>query len=348
VDHSPTLKYRGLVNRLDCVSLHTKVGMLDLVRERCVEREIPLNFPPPWYPLTFQLPDDLEQWKRHAESNPHKKWIYKPNGEAMGRGIILVNKISEVDTKDKPFRTRCRNVEVFDPNEPPINERFFSKLGIMQEYMVNPMLIENRKFAVRVYMLIARVKPYLAFHYNFGYLKRCGEFYDESKFQREDLFRHITNQEFQKKADDFTTSTAAELMSIDDLDRYLQDNMGIPAFRLNFWEQVKVIMMEVCMGCKEQVQEDSTFRQFEIFGLDVIIDADQRVFMLEANRDPSWVMDTNVKKAIIPDLLRETTELVFWAHSEDGKGKEAMLTSPMRGFEVLIDEAFDFYAVDVE
>mmetsp|Transcript_73341 Transcript_73341/g.237191 ORF Transcript_73341/g.237191 Transcript_73341/m.237191 type:complete len:532 (+) Transcript_73341:103-1698(+) len=348
VDHSPTLKYRGLVNRLSGVTMFTKVGMLELIRERCIERDIPISFPPPWYPLAFVLPDDLEQWKRHAEAHPHKKWIYKPNGEAMGRGIILVDKISDVDSKERPFRTRCRNVEVFDPKEAPLKERDFASYGIIQEYMVNPMLLENRKFAVRVYMLVARVKPYLCFHYNFGYIKRCGEFYDENKFHREDLFRHITNQEFQKKQDDFTTSTAAELMSIENLDKYLSENFGIPAFRLNFWQQVKAICMEICLGIKEQVTENAQFGNFEVYGLDVIVDGDQRVYLLEANRDPSWVCDTAVKKAIIPEMIREMLELVFWAHSEDGKGKEAMLSSPMRGFEVLIDEAFDFQAIDLD
>lgn len=348
VDHEPTLKYRGLVNRIDGVSMFTKVGMLELVRERCVEREIPISFPPPWFPLTFVLPDDLEQWKRHAEVNPHKKWIFKPTGETMGRGIILVSKISDVDSKEKPFRTRCRNVEVFDPNEPPLAERDFASYGVIQEYMVNPMLLENRKFAVRLYLLIARVKPLLAFHYNFGYIKRCGEFYDENLYQKEDLFRHITNQEFQKKQDDFTQSEAADLMSIESLDKYLQENLGIPAFRLNFWQQVKEICMEICLGVKEPAQETGKLGQFEIYGLDVIVDADQRVYLLEANRDPSWVCDTPVKKAIIPDMIREMLEVVLWAHSEDGKGKEAMLSSPMRGFEVLVDEAFDFQAIDLE
>jgi len=348
VDHKPTLKYRGLANRLDGITMHTKVGMLELVRERCIERDIPINFPPPWYPLAFVLPDDLEQWKRHAEANPHKKWIYKPNNEAMGRGIILVDKITDVDSKARPFRTRCRNVEVFDPSEAPLKERDFANHGVIQEYMVNPMLLENRKFAVRVYMLVARVKPFLAFHYNFGYIKRCGEFYDENKFQREDLFRHITNQEFQKKQDDFTESSAAQLMSIESLDAYLRDNMGIPAFRLNFWQQVKAICMEVCLGIKETCTQDCRLGSFEVFGLDVIVDADQRVYMLEANRDPSWVCDTAVKKAIIPEMVREMLELVFWAHSPEGKGKEAMLSSPMRGFEVLIDEAFGFQALDLD
>merc|ERR1719387_1595982 len=178
------------------------------------------------------------------------------------------------------------------------------------------MLLDNRKFAVRTYLLIARVKPYLAFMYNFGYVKRCGEYYDENKFQREDLFRHITNQEFQKKQDDFTETKAAELMSIEQLDKYLQQELGIPAFRLNFWQQVKAICAEVCIGCKEAVQEQCKLGMFEVFGLDVIVDADQRVYLLEANRDPSWVMDTQVKKAIIPEMMKETVELVMWAHSE--------------------------------
>ena len=41
-------------------------------------------------------------------------------------------------------------------------------------------------------------------------------------------------------------------------------------------------------------------------------------------------------------------EIVLWAHSDEGQNKEAMLHSPMRGFEVLVDDAFDFQAVDVE
>merc|ERR1719162_932576 len=123
---------------------------------------------------------------------------------------------------------------------------------------------------------------------------------------------------------------AADLMSIEQLDKYLQQNLGIPAFRLNFWQQVKAICAEVCIGCKETIDEHCKLGMFEVFGLDVICDADQRVYMLEANREPSWVCDTAVKKAIIPEMIKESVELVLWAHSEDGKGKEAMISSPMR------------------
>lgn len=112
----------------------------------------------------------------------------------------------------------------------------------------NPLLLENRKFAVRIYMLVARTNPLLVFHYNFGYIKRCGQYYDENKFNREDLFRHVTEQdfwfgclfcfgilsvswltstaklektaqEFQKKQEGFSETAAAELMSLEELDK---------------------------------------------------------------------------------------------------------------------------------
>ena len=52
-------------------------------------------------------------------------------------------------------------------------------------------------------------------------------------------------------------------------------------------------------------------------------------------------------KRVIP-TFEPRMEIVLWAHSDEGKNKEAMLHSPMRGFEVLVDDAFDFQAVDVE
>merc|ERR1712008_378296 len=113
------------------------------------------------------------------------------------------------------------------------------------------------------------------------------------------------------KQDDFTESKAAELMSIEALDAYLREHCGVPAFRLNFWQQVKSICTELCLGIRESLHQSAKFGSFEVFGLDVIVDADQTVYMLEANRDPSWVCDTAVKKAIIPGMVREMLELVF-------------------------------------
>ena len=41
--------------------------------------------------------------------------------------------------------------------------------------------------------------------------------------------------------------------------RYLQENYGIPAFRLNFWQQVKSICMEITLGIKEGTAGTAAF-----------------------------------------------------------------------------------------
>merc|ERR1719436_971272 len=89
----------------------------------------------------------------------------------------------------------------FNPDEDPFVERSFAKRGIIQEYVQNLLLLGGRKFAVRTYVLVARVQPLLVLLHSAAYVKVCGLEYDASQFSQADLFRHVTNQEFQKKGD---------------------------------------------------------------------------------------------------------------------------------------------------
>ncbi|CAE7624309.1 Ttll1, partial [Symbiodinium necroappetens] len=79
IDPSPTLSRGGLVNRVAPVlPITRKVGMLRALQKWCSGRR--QEFPPPWYPVTFELPTSLEEWKQHVSQHPAKRWIYKPNG----------------------------------------------------------------------------------------------------------------------------------------------------------------------------------------------------------------------------------------------------------------------------
>lgn len=63
IDPAPTLSRGGLVNRVSgAFPLTTKVGMLKAVRSMCKLQNI--SFPPSWYPMTYELPADLELWKQ--------------------------------------------------------------------------------------------------------------------------------------------------------------------------------------------------------------------------------------------------------------------------------------------
>ena len=62
-------------------------------------------------------------------------------------------------------------------------------------YICNPLLLEGRKFDIRVYLLIVAARPFLAL-YHTGYVRLSCEPYSESSAS---AFVHLTNQYQQKK-----------------------------------------------------------------------------------------------------------------------------------------------------
>lgn len=47
-------------------------------------------------PLTYNLPGDYSLFVEEFKRNPNTTWIMKPTGKAQGKGIFLVNKISQL------------------------------------------------------------------------------------------------------------------------------------------------------------------------------------------------------------------------------------------------------------
>ncbi|CAK9017085.1 L-aspartate dehydrogenase [Durusdinium trenchii] len=300
IDPMPTLSRGGLVNRVSGVSsITTKVGMLKALHSLC--NRLQTTFPPPWYSTTFELPMDLETWKRHAEENPDKRWIYKPNGSL---------------TEQK-------------------------RSALVQRWYVLVRRISDAR-------LIARVKPLLVYLHGAAYAKVCGQEFDAASFSQADLFRHVTEQEFQKQGYAVHKDWKAinlqvwPVMLLRDLARELHSDTGEEmalAWLSSFWEQARAICIQVVDSIRESLS-DCQLGMFEILGLDFIRKADGHVIFLEANRDPSWVIDGGAKQAIIPALVRDLLSIVLRSHG-DGAEKCPILSSGGHefDFEILVDEA---------
>lgn len=59
------------------------------------------NFRYNFYPQTYVLPSEYvlfaDEFKRNQSSNQPNTWIMKPTGKSQGKGIFLVNKLSQLN-----------------------------------------------------------------------------------------------------------------------------------------------------------------------------------------------------------------------------------------------------------
>lgn len=133
-------------------------------------------------PYTIVLPDEFKTFKKHMEAVPPKIMLAKPSKGKGGEGIFFVKNCKEI--KKEAMRTYEY---------------------VIQEYVERPLLIEDKKFDFRMYLLVTGVDTmtaYLAFE---GMVRLCTEEYTppysgkHPNNEREDPMAHLTNYSLNKQ-----------------------------------------------------------------------------------------------------------------------------------------------------
>ena len=68
---------------------------------------------------------------------------------------------------------------------------------MVSRYIDNPLLIGNKKFDTRLYVLVTNYRPLKVWRCNKGFNRFCFEEYDNNNT---DMYAHITNVAYQKKS----------------------------------------------------------------------------------------------------------------------------------------------------
>jgi tubulin polyglutamylase TTLL11 len=136
-----------------------------------------------FYPRTYLLPEDEEKLENKLKNGA--VFIAKPSVGCQGDGICLIKKIGDIP-----------------------------KLGgqewIVQPYIDKPLLLNKKKFDLRMFVLISSVCPYICYLNEEGLGRFCVEDYQApTKENLKNPYIHLTNYSVNKNHPDFQTSDDA-------------------------------------------------------------------------------------------------------------------------------------------
>jgi len=255
-----------------------------------------------WYPKTFILPRDKATFLKEMHSRGNSKnnlWIGKPRNDYGGTGIRVYKGTDELLVK-------------------AVQESDSAPRSLIQHYIPDPLLIGGYKFHMRIHLMITNVNPLEAFVQENGQClfatkpytmssKTLGEFFDPPV--------HVTNMGLNAKPENkenyFKKKPVigrGQQIRMRQLEAYLADNC--PTFRKRaLWQQILNVAADTAIYIGQGVRRHSKTvrdRHFEIFGMDLMLDKDLKVWMCEVNTDPGLgYPDKEVLGSPNPDYQKE-------------------------------------------
>lgn len=179
---------KAIYNRIPGISFVSNKRRLAQIFER-MSRHYDADFN--FAPKSFVLPDDLQRLKRHFGKKPDKHFmIAKPQDGSEGCGIFLVQSM-----KDIPKYA--------------IQQEY-----VVQDYLAHPLLLDKKKFDLRVYVLVTDLAPMTAFIADEAMVRFCTENYEEPTNENKHvLLSHLTNFSLNKLSDKYVNGDDLEMQS---------------------------------------------------------------------------------------------------------------------------------------
>uniref|UniRef100_A0A8B9FI34 Tubulin--tyrosine ligase-like protein 5 n=1 Tax=Amazona collaria TaxID=241587 RepID=A0A8B9FI34_9PSIT len=242
-------------------------------------------------PRTFILPTEYQTFCS-TYSKDRGPWIVKPVASSRGRGVYLINNPSQIVLEDNILVSR---------------------------YISNPLLIDDFKFDVRLYVLVTSYDPLVIYLYEEGLARFATVRYDQASKNIRNQFMHLTNYSVNKKSGDYVSCDDPEVedygskWSMSAMLRYLKQEGKDTAALMASVEDliIKTVIsaeLAIATACKHFVSHRDTC--FELYGFDVLIDDTLKPWLLEVNLSPSLACDAPLDLKIKASMLSDMFTLV--------------------------------------
>ena len=280
-----------------------------------------------YMPETYILPRDKEQFNLILENytmNQKNMWLIKPVASSRGRGIHLMT----------------------NPNALP------SK-GLITKYIHNPHLINNKKYDLRLYLLITGYTPLKIYLFDEGLTRFASEEYSLNKDNMSNRYIHLTNYSINKsskkyhKNDDYGEEEGNK-WSLSTLRKHFENNNE--DFE-KVWMKIKDIMIKTILSVTDDAIpliksfHLSSTNLFELYGVDILLDQQLNPWLMEVNLNPSLNCDSEIDLKIKSKLLTDIFNIIGivpFSHDDNVTPLDKDIQYPTEIEEAVTESLFEF------
>lgn len=240
-----------------------------------------------FFPRGYSMPEDYFDLQEAADKKPDKLWIQKPKGLSRGRGIQVLE----------------------DAALAPKGEDW-----MVQEYLHRPHLYNGHKYVLRCYVVVRSVDPLRVYWYKEGFAKLASEPYSTDPGSLKNLFVHLTNPDVNEENEEAPASVV--FIPFSKYRQWLRDQ-GHDDQRI--FQDLEDLIVLTMMSARERMRQriETTGVDsdgcYELFGLDCMVDADLKPWILECNLSPSLdvcsgpedggIDEARIKRQLVVDLV---------------------------------------------
>ena len=221
-------------------------------------------------------------------------WIMKPGTSSRGRGIEVFSNYQKI------LERRAANRDV---------------PWIVQKYMENSLLVRERKFDIRQWVasaeqvLVTDWNPLTVWFYEDCYLRFAGQDYDATDLNP---FVHLTNNSISKhRHKDFEAEEqrffGQNMWSSERFAEHLRETTGSDVYHEKIKPKIRSIVLWTMSSGQEVV--DQRKNSMELFGLDLMVDADFETYLIEVNSSPSMEHSTPVTSSLVASVSEDVIKV---------------------------------------
>ncbi|CAD7954002.1 unnamed protein product [Amoebophrya sp. A120] len=242
-------------------------------------------------PETFVIPDQLEAFIQVYEKTDYL-WIVKPHASSRGRGIFILQELSEIPLD-------C--------------------LTVICRYVENPYLIQGLKFDLRLYVLVTGFDPLRIYLFKEGLTRFASSVFSTTEEDLGNVYKHLTNYSINKYASNFVENEDAaqdnvgHKWSLSALNKHLACcNVDVKLM----WSRIIDVLIKCILSVERPIvnkmKSTVSWRSncFELYGFDLLLDEGLKPHLLEVNLSPSMQADTPLDYKVKSALVQETFNLL--------------------------------------